>query len=45
MKRMRTLLLALALTATGCVELPIRTETKAAPGRSRRRSCRSNGRP
>ncbi len=28
MNRMKTLLLALTLTATGCVELPIRMETK-----------------
>jgi len=28
MNRMKTLLLTLALTATGCVELPIKMETK-----------------
>ncbi len=31
MKRSGSLLLALALAATGCVELPIRPETKPAP--------------
>ncbi len=31
MKRSRSLLLALAFAATGCVELPIRPETKPAP--------------
>ena len=31
MNRMKTLLLALTLTATGCVELPIKMETKPHP--------------
>jgi hypothetical protein len=33
MKRAGTLLLALALTATGCVELPTWTETKPPPAK------------
>ena len=31
MKRMGTLVMALALTATGCVELPIWMETRSHP--------------
>ena len=38
MKRSGSLLLALALAATGCVELPIRPETK--PGRAAKEAPR-----